>query len=97
MHNNHKATFKIMNKNAKETLKQFPEVKWDRFTIFVDEVEMVRVFGWIIRKDGQRDFLVIDFIDGEVDNYCTSSAKYSKKFSERLGFDHIDCIKVAQI
>ena len=83
-----------MNRKIKKVLKQFTEVKWDRF---VAKENWVRVFGWIKRKDGKRDFLVIDFLSSVVMDFCTSSAKYSKLFSERLNFKHTDCKKVKNL
>ncbi len=73
-------------------LKMFPEVMWDRFCgEFDDEID---VYGWIDRKDGKKDFLVIEFTENFT-SFLTSSAKYSKSFNERIGsFSHEKCKRV---
>ena len=84
-----------MNKEEiKKVLKQFTEVKWDRF-VFANNC--TSVFGWIKRKDGQRDFLLIDFDEFDIVGYATSSAKYSKIFAKRLDFKHINCKKIEEL
>lgn len=73
-----------------DMLRKFPEVSWDRWAGELQD--HVVVFGWIKRGDGQRDFMLLIFDDGEMQAYCTSSAKYSADFGKRLGFEtHHDC------
>lgn len=74
--------------DMRDTLKLFPEVEWDRWA---GGKEASSAFGWIARADGQRDFLVIRFVRGEVDSYTTSSAKHTASIADRLDFTHSDC------
>jgi len=77
-------------------LNLFPEVTWDRFTGDLCTLFGMGVFGWMSRLDGQRDFVYIRVNDLGTWHIATSSAKYSKDFSQRLGFtDHTDCKRVA--
>jgi len=81
--------------NVERILNLFPEVAWDRFT---DDpaINALGVFGWLPRPDGQRDFVYIRFQAGYIRLIVTSSAKYSKDFSQRLGFTtHMDCKRVS--
>lgn len=79
----------------KEILIKFSEVcpslNWDRFT---EVNNTISAFGWIIRTDGQRDFLVLNFHKKDILEevwFCTSSAKYGSKFAELIGGEHVDC------
>ena len=80
-----------MKKKIKEIVHSFPKVIWDRW---IGSFRYLTVFGWIKRKDGKSDFLVLDIIDGKVERFRTSSAKLSKSFSQRLGFLHEGCKRV---
>lgn len=71
----------------------FPEVEWDRWA---GTKEASSVFGWILRNDGLRDFIVIRFIRGNVENFTTSSAKHSAGIADKLGFSHSDCKLVSK-
>ncbi|MHA1892097.1 MAG: hypothetical protein ACTSYS_13975 [Promethearchaeota archaeon] len=74
--------------------------KWDRFTRDITEnSEFFTIFGWIRRRDGKRDFVVIVF-ESSRDGYTpifftTSSARYSRKIHDLLGFTskHSPCRK----
>lgn len=69
-------------------------VIWDRFVRFNNQYT---VFGWINRTDGQRDFLIIWFNEGDKLSdiaFATSSAKYSKAVADLFGSEHGDCTKV---
>jgi hypothetical protein len=71
------------------------KIEWDRYTETEDQYTC---YGWIGRRDGKKDFLVVNF--GKEDElkdvwFCTSSAKYSKPFSDLLGNnDHAACKKL---
>ncbi len=74
-----------------ESISNIVPVEWDRYT----EGKITNVYGWIKRSDGQRDFLLIQLMDGKF-GFVTSSAKYSKVLHEYLFGDlveHNDCIK----
>lgn len=71
-------------------LNQFPEVEWDRFSGTTKD-EMA-VYGWIKRKDGNKDFLILCITGFKVTWWITSSSIYSKTFSERI--DHNLCKRV---
>lgn len=76
-------------------LNQFPEVKWDRYA--GDIYCRVVFYGWIDRPDGRFDFMVIIFDEADPCTFVTSSAKHSKDFGERLGFNrlgHMPCVRV---
>lgn len=72
-------------------LNKLPEVHWDRYT---DDGLTCTIFGWIYRKDRQRDFVIMVFDNNEFQYFDTSSAKYSLEFAKRLGTGHIDCQRV---
>jgi hypothetical protein len=78
--------------------KKFAEISpvvWDR----VIEIDgCLTVYGWIARNDRKKDFLLLE-IDPMQDygfQFWTSSAKYSKVFSEGLGLDHSPCQKFGE-
>ena len=56
-------------------------VNWDRYF----EWEGGKTFfGWIERKyDSYKDFVLIDFVQGEQINFATSSKENSKKIAEQ--------------
>lgn len=69
-------------------------VEWDRV---VDEGDALKVYGWLPRHDGTRDFLLVRF-DDETTEYTTSSAKHSKEIGRLLCFEeagHRPCIPFA--
>src|SRR6185312_8254054 len=65
-----------------ESLSKLIPIEWDRFT--EDEDGDFNIYGWIKRKDGQRDFVLLNlFLEyGNIRSYksgfATSTAKYSK-------------------
>lgn len=74
-----------------DAIASLPFVTWDRGTIAED---VVTIFGWIPRRDGQRDFVYLEFSrsDGEVSWWATSSAKYSRQITKMFGGEHSDCV-----
>ena len=65
-------------------LQDVAPVTWDRYT---EKDGTYDFYGWIQRKDGQRDFVAINaYMEGEEvrGSFLTSSAKYSKKISEYM-------------
>lgn len=78
----------ILIQKELDTLTKGVSVQWDRYVY--DEELMV--FGWISRTDGQRDFIIVIFRENET-RYYTSSAKYSKLFSENWEIPHTSCRK----
>lgn len=82
----------ILNTKAvRAILKSFPEVTWDRFT---GSEGYYTFFGWIPRRHSSPDFMLIDIEDDEITRFRTSSKKYSKITSNRLGWTHGDCLRV---
>ena len=79
----------------KEVMAKFPFVEFDRYIDDTDD-NLIEVFGWIKRKDNDRDFIVLEFDFSTKDVYCiaTSSAKYSKQISKILKEKHISCQKI---
>ena len=68
----------MLIKNYIETVAKLIPIEWDRF---VENNGDYDIYGWIKRKDGQRDFVLFQLYieNGEIKgSYCTSSAKYSK-------------------
>jgi len=62
-----------------EDIAKLIPIEWDRFT---EKEGYYNIFGWIERKDGKRDFVLVQlYLDnGEIKgDYCTSSAKYSEE------------------
>lgn len=87
-------------KSVIKTLEPIP-IEWDRFTGGDDEMF---VYGWIKRKDCQRDFVAIILLSMQSGNnyvnFTTSSAKYSKQICELLFGEsdgHADCIKIENL
>lgn len=71
-------------------------VDWDRY---VDRGDEVRVFGWIAREDGARDFVILSFSDEGVGIF-TSSAKHTRTIARRLHGEstgHADCERVESL
>lgn len=76
-------------------------ITWDRYTI--NDLGAYNIYGWIERKDGQRDFVLLQIIidtEGVNINYVTSSAKYTQEigsilFGEQVA--HNECIKVQEL
>jgi hypothetical protein len=69
-------------------------VEWDRVT---DDGEAIKVYGWIPRPDGKRDFLLVRF-DEETIEFTTSSAKHSAEIARLLCFEkgqHVTCVPFA--
>ena len=82
-------------------LKDEVEVEWDRFTLSADN-NFYFVYGWIKRKDGQRDFVIIEFWCDSPDAlwYSTSSAKYTEKICEIISGqkgEHNPCRKISEL
>ncbi|HEA65079.1 MAG TPA: hypothetical protein ENI02_02945 [Candidatus Aminicenantes bacterium] len=71
-------------------LKKLDFVNWDRYFGVGNDLTF---FGWIDRKDGYKDFVVIDFIGKEI-SFATSSKEYSKKIADLLNVEHSDCERV---
>lgn len=74
-------------------------VTWDRFTL-KDNYYMI--YGWIKRRDCNRDFVLIYFENPcELSDvgFCTSSAKYSEQISTLLmqNIGHVGCINFEDI
>lgn len=84
-----------------EKLKAAIPVEWDRFTKTDDGFYVV--YGWIPRKDDQRDFVLFQMWDYEMpeEAFCTtSSAKYSEEISRVLygsAADHNQCRNVTEL
>lgn len=73
----------------------FPEVIWDRCV----RGDRLLVYGWLSRPDSQADFVLLAFTPDGV-GFTTSSARYSREFSERLfghAKTHRDCERVADL
>ena len=76
----------------------FP-IEWDRFTEYNGEYA---IYGWIQRKDGKRDFVLLQIYEeaGEIKGgFTTSSAKYSEALNKFLFGDkpHNKCIKIENL
>jgi hypothetical protein len=69
-------------------------VEWDRVT---DDDEAIKVYGWILRPDGKRDFVLVRF-DEDTIEFTTSSAKHSAEIGRLLCYEkgeHHPCIPFA--
>jgi len=71
-------------------LKRLDFVSWDRY---FGEGDNLTFFGWIGRKDGYKDFVVLDFSIKPI-WFATSSKKYSSKIADLLNQKHSDCRRV---
>lgn len=70
-------------------------VVWDRYAV-ADTGDLV-VYGWISRKDGRSDFVVLTYTPSGGRGYVTSSAERTAEIGSRLGFagdSHSDCLRV---
>lgn len=90
------------NKNLKQrivevlrTAKKLFDIKWDRYTFLNGQYA---IYGWIYKKDGVRDFIIVFVNENEI-GFSTSSAKYSKALHQFFGSDieHVNCIKVEEL
>lgn len=89
-----------MEKNNKivEKMKQLKFVSWDRTIRTKLEIN---VFGWIDRKDGNKDFIALSYFN-DTDSFwfMTSSAKHSETihnvvYGDKANFiRHYDCERV---
>lgn len=82
------------------TLNLLPEVEWDRCA--GDPAGYLYTFGWIPRGDGHRDFVAIDFRQGVVGIFSTSSAELSEVFDRRLWPErdakgHQPCRRISEV
>jgi len=83
-----------MIKQYIEYLSQHFPIKWDRYTEHEGEYN---IYGWIKRKDGQRDFVLLQIYEenGEIKGgFTTSSAKYSQALNKFL---YGQCIKIENL
>jgi len=94
--------------NFQKLLDRFPFVKWDRVAdmAYFPSVNCSRyyIYGWIDREKDQKDFVVFNIFgekdDFRVEEFITSSAKYTKEINKLCGFresEHHDCIKVSDL
>ena len=86
--------FEPIAESVGRILIRFPEVKWDRFS---GQPYRFMVFGWIEREDDHEDFVSLLIENLEVTQIMTSSATYSRLFSERVGEQHSDCHRVEDV
>ncbi len=75
-------------------------IEWDRFTVEGDDYN---IYGWIMREDSQRDFVLLELYieDGNIKGgYVTSSAKYTKEiciFMFNDASEHEPCKKISEL
>jgi hypothetical protein len=75
-----------------EWLNKLPEVKWDRIN---EKKDHLYAFGWIDRlEDAYKDFFLIDFIDGNPVDYCSSNIKYNDPYRRILGLYTEQCKRI---
>ncbi len=85
----------MLEKYLKSILNKLPEVTWDRYS---KGDGYICFFGWLDRKDQHKDYVEVTVWDDSDVSISTSSAKYSKEFSKRLGLDnHSDCLRVEDL
>ena len=78
-------------------------VTWDRWVVSDDENPYYCVYGWIKRKDGDRDFLAVQMWDSDAMEdafFLTSSAKYSALICLIVTgsvADHTKCRKIEEL
>jgi len=71
-------------------LNRLPMVRWDRchLVTYLDYDEPgVEVFGWIARQDGRSDFVLVEWMPWDEEDYfpfTTSSAEHSDRIAELL-------------
>lgn len=72
-------------------------VQWDRMVLHPNNTT---IYGWILRKDGKMDFVVLDYLRRGKPFYMTSSKEFSKDIGLKVeGIDgtHEDCIPVEDL
>lgn len=82
---------------AAEMMNRLPMVTWDRC---VRPGDWLIVYGWIDRaQDTRKDFVVVEFYDGELYGATTSSARWSAEISQQLfaGAGHSDCERIRDV
>lgn len=93
-----KALIEVLNKVSAAI-----PVEWDRWTKSKQETPYYSVYGWIKRKDGQRDFVCIEMWEDDSPGdayFVTSSAKYSSKICEIIIgqiTEHNPCRKISEL
>lgn len=89
-----------MIKQFLESMARLIPIEWDRFT---ETNGQYNVYGWVKRKDGQRDFVLLQLYVEEnklKGTFHTSSAKYSKTIHMLLYHTtkgHVSCKKIENI
>lgn len=88
-----KTCLKIMRSDI-QTLSKGITIHWDR--VVACEIYIL-VYGWITRKDGNRDFVLFGhLIETGMNFYVTSSVKHTKIMMKNWGGhpeeDHFPCI-----
>jgi len=72
-------------------LNKLPVVRWDRIS---QKVGHIYAFGWIDREDEYKDFIVIDFVNGEPVDYVSSDIKYNLEHRRILGLFTQKCQRI---
>lgn len=88
-----------------EAIRALHFVEWDRgVPATVGDDTQVTAYGWVARKDGKRDFVLLETWDSwHGVSFTTSSAKWSKEISRVLygsaveGETHNDCVRVKEL
>lgn len=90
-----------MLKEFLEDMAKLIPIEWDRYT---NSGTHYYVYGWIQRKDGKRDFVVVEMEQNEESlraiDFVTSSAKYSREIMKIMfvtDAGHSDCKKISQL
>lgn len=88
-------------------LNRLPLVEWDRginAPVAGGEGEVVTiVYGWILREDGHRDYVQLDFVPwSDRPGFATSSARFSAEmhaliFGPEAAANHAPCVPVKEI
>jgi len=77
-----------------EWLNKLPAVEWDRIN---EKKGHYYAFGWIDRpEDAYKDFFLIDFVDGNPVDYCSSNVPFNSPYREILGLYTEQCKRIEQ-
>jgi len=80
-----------MKEKIIEELRKLDFVEWDRYFGYEKSLTF---FGWIDRKDQHKDFVYIEFENGVVLNYGTSSKRHTSRIAQFLKQSHSECKRV---
>jgi hypothetical protein len=75
-------------------LNKLPLVRWDRMN---QKKGHAYVFGWMEKDEHSKDFFIIDFVDGDPVDYCSSNISHNVLYCNLLGLYTEPCKRIEAI